>query len=473
ISMPPASSSVSGYLTTSDWNTFYNKQAALGFTPINKAGDSISSGIFTLSGSAVLRSPDPIGLTDVANKQYVDARASVWTVGSGNAYRTTGKIGVGTASPVGTIDVQTSSTATAFGYGYGVKSQFDYTPASAGGLMLTGSDSTVNLFGSNSAFSITAHGAQVNHAGSGILTSLNGSTVALNNNSSGTAINVSGISSTISNTSTGVIGAGVALDASIKNLSTGWMSSAIAGRFSVTTPSGHSSSSYGVYIGTVEGLIKHSLYVSDANAPSYFAGKIGVGVTAPTTELQVAGIISPEADATRDLGTSLLRFKDIYASNNVIQTSDGRLKKDVLVSDLGLDFINSLRPVSYKWIQGDDSKLHYGLIAQEAQGAIALAKTKMGKTDSDDVENVIVAHDKVSDRYGVRYTELIAPLIKATQEFYTQFKNHLKESLVIESRLTLQERRIASSLNRVDILEKENRALKSRIEKIEELLINK
>jgi hypothetical protein len=34
---------------------------ALGFTPINKAGDSITTGTFTLSGTAVLRTPDPVG----------------------------------------------------------------------------------------------------------------------------------------------------------------------------------------------------------------------------------------------------------------------------------------------------------------------------------------------------------------------------------------------------------------------------
>lgn len=128
-------------------------------------------------------------------------------------------------------------------------------------------------------------------------------------------------------------------------------------------------------------------------------GNVGIGTTGPTTKLQVAGIISPEADATLDLGTSSLRFKDIYASNNVIQTSDARLKKGVQESDLGLDFINKLRPVSYYWKQGDDRKLHYGLIAQETENVIRDSKQASGRQS--EVDNVIVTHDEKTDRYGV------------------------------------------------------------------------
>jgi alpha-tubulin suppressor-like RCC1 family protein len=77
---------------------------ALGFTPINKAGDSITTGTITLSGAAVLRSPDPIALTDVANKQYVDSYGQ-WTKSGSDIYRTTGNVGIGTASPEAQLHV--------------------------------------------------------------------------------------------------------------------------------------------------------------------------------------------------------------------------------------------------------------------------------------------------------------------------------------------------------------------------------
>ena len=48
-----ASASADGYLTLTDWNTFNNKQAALGFTPANIAGDTFIGDIYAenLSGT--------------------------------------------------------------------------------------------------------------------------------------------------------------------------------------------------------------------------------------------------------------------------------------------------------------------------------------------------------------------------------------------------------------------------------------
>jgi hypothetical protein len=202
-------------------------------------------------------------------------------------------------------------------------------------------------------------------------------------------------------------------------------------------------------------------------------GNVGIGVTVPTTKLQVAGIIAPDADGTRDLGTSSLKFKDIYATNNVIQTSDARMKRDIQETDLGLNFINKLRPVSYFWKDGADTKLHYGLIAQETKQAISEVKHANGRTD--EVDNVIVTHDHEVDRYGVRYSELISPLIKAVQELYNKLMGH-------DEQIATQARQIASkadqeALNvansKIQKLEAENSELKVRLEKIEKMLNSK
>lgn len=148
-------------------------------------------------------------------------------------------------------------------------------------------------------------------------------------------------------------------------------------------------------------------------------GNVGVGTDTPETRLQVNGVIAPSLDNTHDLGTSLLRFRDVYAANSVIQTSDERLKTEIQDADLGLSFINSLRPVSYRWAQGD-SGLHYGLLAQPTQSALLKAKKESGNVlgSVDQFQNTIVTQDSASGRYGIRYTELIAPVIKALQELY-------------------------------------------------------
>ena len=162
------------------------------------------------------------------------------------------------------------------------------------------------------------------------------------------------------------------------------------------------------------------------------AGNVGIGTIAPTTTLQVAGEISPSSNNIFPLGDDTHSFTFVYAVNGVIQTSDARLKKDILPSDLGLDFINKLRPVSYHWNSGENTDLHYGLIAQETEAAINEVKTRNG-TQAPAPEPTIVTHDPESDRYGLNYAELIAPIIKASQEIHNSLTATKSDVAVLEA----------------------------------------
>ncbi|MGE4169148.1 MAG: phage tail protein [Candidatus Margulisiibacteriota bacterium] len=62
-----------------------------------------------------------------------------------------------------------------------------------------------------------------------------------------------------------------------------------------------------------------------------------------------SGDILPGVDDAQDLGSSSKRYDDVYATNATIQTSDERLKTNIEDTPLGLDFINALRAVRYKW----------------------------------------------------------------------------------------------------------------------------
>ncbi len=123
----------------------------------------------------------------------------------------------------------------------------------------------------------------------------------------------------------------------------------------------------------------------------------------------LTGTWLPKHDATGNFGSTSYRWGTVYAAAGSINTSDRNEKNTILESDLGLDFINKLKPVSYKWNKTSlDSKTHYGLIAQDVEETL----TTEGKTDKDFAALDIPTEGPM----GLNYSELISPLIKAIQE---------------------------------------------------------
>ena len=166
--------------------------------------------------------------------------------------------------------------------------------------------------------------------------------------------------------------------------------------------------------------------------------------------------VFPLIDNASTFGKSGNRWAQLWSTSNVIQTSDARQKKNVTDSDLGLAFIESLRPISYQWINGgnvvtrepdyeedvpesytiegdkrppekrtiyrdvitptEGKRTHYGLIAQEvAQAVAASGVVDFGgyvQTDLADPQSELV----------LNYREFIAPNIKAVQELSERVK---------------------------------------------------
>ena len=138
-----------------------------------------------------------------------------------------------------------------------------------------------------------------------------------------------------------------------------------------------------------------------------------------------------------------------YVYNTVNSRSDLRDKTEVRNTVLGLDFINELRPVDYKWDMREDyraekptqgelsdedfkilidewlesckvenlnhdgthirTRYHHGLIAQEVQDIIEASGVDFGGFQDHKVNGG-------GDVLSLGYTELIAPMIKAIQE---------------------------------------------------------
>lgn len=110
-----------------------------------------------------------------------------------------------------------------------------------------------------------------------------------------------------------------------------------------------------------------------------------------------------------------------YAYGAVQNRSDARDKADVRDTELGLDFINKLRPVDFRWDMRDDykgaerdgskkrSRFHHGLIAQEVAKVIEATGQDFGGFQDHAVSGG-------SDVLSIGYDELIAPIIKAIQQ---------------------------------------------------------
>jgi hypothetical protein len=168
------------------------------------------------------------------------------------------------------------------------------------------------------------------------------------------------------------------------------------------------------------------------NTPSYGAtgvssiaiGNLSLASGARSTALGYGATVTT-ADQIQ-LGNS---SSTTYVYGTVQNRSDKRDKADIRDTVLGLEFINKLRPVDYKWdfrdnyrdTTPDGSKkrvrYHHGLIAQELKSVIDSTGIDFGGFQ----DHTLIGG---SDVLSIGYDELIAPLIKAVQELSAEFNEY-------------------------------------------------
>jgi len=149
----------------------------------------------------------------------------------------------------------------------------------------------------------------------------------------------------------------------------------------------------------------------------------------------------PAVDNSTLCGQSGFRWSAVWSANGTIQTSDPRTKKDVIDSPLGLDFINALRPVAYKFKVGGNKVIGNKIITPEVLdeegNVISAAMTAPiveaipGKRQhfgflTSDVKKaagnvdfggfIKVDPSDPESEEALRYDEFIAPLVLAVQQ---------------------------------------------------------
>lgn len=140
---------------------------------------------------------------------------------------------------------------------------------------------------------------------------------------------------------------------------------------------------------------------------------------------EILGFLNPKLDNKESIGMGARRWAYIYVASGTISTSDQNYKKDIQDESLGLKFVNLLRPRSYRFKDGSNNRTHHGLLAQEVEAVV----NSLGiSTDDFAPISKTPEYDEAGDEtgefiYGLRYEELIGPLIKATQELYAQVQD--------------------------------------------------
>lgn len=141
----------------------------------------------------------------------------------------------------------------------------------------------------------------------------------------------------------------------------------------------------------------------------------------------------------------------VYSNNGIVSTSDERIKYDIKESILGLEFINKIKPVSYKYkirdtiyttgSNGDEVKIektgvrpHYGFIAQQVKEALG---------DNDFAGYI---YEPSLDEHALRYDEFISPMVKAIQELS-------KENDYLKKKLEEKDKQLENILLRLSALE--------------------
>lgn len=125
---------------------------------------------------------------------------------------------------------------------------------------------------------------------------------------------------------------------------------------------------------------------------------------------------------------------NLYCADTSISSSDSRDKTDVTSFTIGLNWIEALRPVTYRWDRrtwyGTDAepfgtpdgskkrqRLHLGFLAQEA---LAVEQANGYGTNNDDSLILNLTDDGMS--YGMKYERLVPILVNAIKELSARVK---------------------------------------------------
>lgn len=177
-------------------------------------------------------------------------------------------------------------------------------------------------------------------------------------------------------------------------------------------------------INTTDGGSRFQIYPRGWNTSEVVEYGIIIGLMNGSSNYR----IGPYSNNLYDIGHSTYKFKNIYANNGVIQTSDRETKDNInqFNDEFVKEFIMGLLPVSYTFKDGESGRTHYGLIAQDLEDLMSSLDMgskdfagfiKNPKIETEYIPGGEIKTKEIEDKYtyALRYEEFISPLIRMVQ----------------------------------------------------------
>ena len=185
------------------------------------------------------------------------------------------------------------------------------------------------------------------------------------------------------------------------------------------TAVGHSA---GARLDTITGYAGSAVtfHVTDSGSFNTFIGSAGA-----TADVDNCTAIGQDAycDATDQVRLGNFFVNSIGGKVAWSTLSDGRAKTDVRELESGLPLVLALKPVTYR-LKGGSGRADMGFVAQDVEAVLG------------DSYNVVDAGGDPDRTLSLRYSELIAPLVKAVQEQQAQIEALRAELAALRSERT-------------------------------------
>lgn len=199
------------------------------------------------------------------------------------------------------------------------------------------------------------------------------------------------------------------------NINAGTLTGRAISGGSINIGSGNFVVSSGGAITARSGVLGNASYSTFAGNGIQFSGPVYITglLTLGSAGLESTGNLIPTEDAFGSVGQSGRRWLEFWAQDGTINTSDMSDKKDIQSIDKAVAFIRALPPVQYKWKNG--KRNHHGFLAQDVKNVL----------DSLDMDFGFYVDPEVGGEEGhkgLRYTELIAPIVHTIQDLYRKIE---------------------------------------------------